>query len=349
MTGSSANHAHDKPSAARSPSTFFLSTRNDCPWCASVALANRLQTVDLFQRKDGRFTLSYCKVCGHVFQNPQLSGQGLSHYYRDFYDGNGADRIREIFARNGKVYRHRARAVAAIQAGPALWLDVGAGYGHFCETAREVFSGTEFHGTDMSSGIDEAFEVGRIQRGFREPLSDLSQRSTGSYDVVSMFHYLEHTTDPKDELRHAANLLKRDGILVVEVPNIRCPLSRWLGRYWMPWLQPQHLHFIPADNMVKELTLMGFQIEHCDSCSPHSPVNLSAALLLWLNHRLPKEGAPWCQTRPSLLSRIVRLATFVVAAPLLVLARGLDTWVVEPLLEATGQNIAYRLIARKVS
>ena len=52
---------------------------------------------DLLQHKPGRFTLERCRGCGHVFQNPRLSLDGLDFYYRDFYDGLGEAGMELVF------------------------------------------------------------------------------------------------------------------------------------------------------------------------------------------------------------------------------------------------------------
>ncbi len=62
---------------------------------------------------------------------------GLDFYYRDFYDGLGADALDVAFATVEPSYRGRVRMVAAAEPAPARWLDVGGGHGHFCLVAAE--------------------------------------------------------------------------------------------------------------------------------------------------------------------------------------------------------------------
>lgn len=331
---------HDDPS-------LFLEERSDCPWCNSIDITRHLDTVDLIQKKQGRFMLDRCRRCLHIFQNPRLSETGLGYYYRDFYDGLGATRMRKAFAARTGSYRRRARAVAAVEPQPSLWLDVGTGYGHFCETARTVFPDTRFHGIDASEGIDDGLKSGRIHAAFKESLDVLSTRYTECYDVVSMYHYLEHTTDPRVELRYAAQLLKPGGLLVIEVPNTRSPLSRLLGRYWLPWLQPQHLHFVPASNLAREMISLGFSIERCDSGDPHDPLDLTGALLLALNTKLPKGNVPWRSVPPSRIALLLPAIAWLLALPFLAIAKCIDLVLLGPLLRLSQRGNAYRLIARK--
>jgi SAM-dependent methyltransferase len=331
---------HDDPA-------LFLERRSDCPWCKSKDIARHLDTVDLIQQKQGRFILDRCRYCLHIFQNPRLSEAGLGYYYRDFYDGLSATKMRKAFAGRSSTYRRRARAVAAVEPHPALWLDVGTGYGHFCGTARTLFPDTRFHGIDASEGIVDGLNSGRLHAAFKESLGVIGARYPEYYDVVSMYHYLEHTTDPRAELRYAAQLLKPGGLLVIEVPNTHSPMSRWLGRYWLPWLQPQHLHFVPASNLAKEMISLGFNIERCDCGDPHDPLDLTGALLLALNTKLPKGNVPWRSMPANQISLLLPAMAWLLALPFLAIAKCIDRVLLGPLLRMSQRGNAYRLIARK--
>jgi SAM-dependent methyltransferase len=221
---------------------FFEPRAARCPVCDSGDLSVRLRTTDLVQHKPGRFTLERCAACGHVFQNPRLSLEGLDFYYRDFYDGLGESAMDAVFGASPGDYFARARLVAA-HGHPQRWLDVGAGHGHFARAAREVFPETRFDGLDLSESIEEAARAGWVERAHRGFLPELAPSLSGAYDVASMSHYLEHTRDPRAEIAAAAEVLKPGGLLLIEVPDPSSRLGRLLGRYWIPWFQPQHQHF----------------------------------------------------------------------------------------------------------
>jgi SAM-dependent methyltransferase len=324
---------------------FFHPRQSHCPWCASVSLSLQFRTVDLLQHKPGSFTLERCDACQHIFQNPRLNDIGLAFYYRDAYDGLGRERMAKQFARKQRTYRRRARAVSVFCTDPEDWLDVGAGHGHFCEAARAVFPRTRFDGLDSSDGIDDARLAGRIHCAFRAALPAMASAMKGSYDVVSMYHYLEHTTDPAEELRAARTLLRRGGYLVVEVPDASSRLSRWLGRFWLPWLQPQHLHFVPRANLVRRLEALGFTVRE-DSTTAHDPCDLAAAAWLALDNGMPRMDAPWHGSRPGRCRRMLRACLIVMAMPGLALLVAADRYLVAPLAARLRMSNAYRVIAQ---
>ena len=76
---------------------FFEPMREDCPVCGCTTLGSAFELPDLYQGKPGRFRVVRCKDCRHWFQNPRLSVDGLSFYYRDFYDGLGEDAMDILF------------------------------------------------------------------------------------------------------------------------------------------------------------------------------------------------------------------------------------------------------------
>ncbi|NGO67716.1 class I SAM-dependent methyltransferase [Streptomyces boncukensis] len=328
---------------------FFLPRAAGCPWCRSDRRPRqRLRTRDWVQGKPGAFVLDQCRDCGHTFQNPRLSEEGLDFYYRDFYDGLGAESTAKMFEAGGsqKRFRRSARALRE-HAAPGRWLDVGTAHAHFCAAARRLLPDTEFHGLDQGESVEHAVKEGRITRAYRGRLTELADELADRYDVLSMFHYLEHTPDPGAELAAAHTALRPGGHLLIEVPNPESPFSRLLGRRWMPWFQPQHLHFVPLGNLRVELERLGFTVVAASvRGDQHIPVDLVCATWFWLNPLLPAEDQPWLPRPPGRAARVARGALALAALPLILLAYGLDL-LLAPLVRRTRFSNAYRVIARR--
>lgn len=332
---------------AQGTGRFFVPRREDCPWCGSRRLARRLRTTDVMQGRPGRFTLERCRDCGHIFQNPRLSPAGLDFYYRDFYDGLGEETATELLGRRSTGrFLASVRAVAPFSPRPGLWLDVGAARGYFCATAAHALPETEFHGLDMGENVELALTERRIARAFRGTFTDLAGELAGRYDVVSMFHYLEHTLEPKRELAAAHTVLRPGGLLVIEVPNPECPFARLLGRRWSQWLQPQHLHLAPVSNVAAELERRGFTVLAADRWSSHIPIDLVAALWYAYSRLLPAEDAPWRATAPGPAARAARKYLSLAALPPVLAAYGLDL-LLAPLARRMPLANAYRVVARR--
>ena len=323
---------------------FFEARRTTCPWCDSTALTERIRVPDRLQHKPGEFVLDECGECGHIFQNPRLSIEGLDFYYNDFYDGIGGEQLEFIFGASSRPYTGRAETVKA-HATPKRWLDVGAGHGHFCLVAKEHWPDTVFDGLDMSESIEEAARRGWIDHSYRGMFPELAKELVGEYDVVSMHHYLEHTREPFDELDAAATTLCTGGHLLIELPD---PESRWgrlLGGYWLPWFQPQHQHLMPIGNLKKALEARGFTIVTEDRGEAEQPVDLLAAVWFVLDGSAPVSKLPW-RPEGGTGASMKRGAAFVVGIPFLIGAVIADN-LLDLFMRNTGGGNTYRVLARK--
>ncbi|TDC98435.1 class I SAM-dependent methyltransferase [Actinomadura sp. 7K507] len=322
---------------------FFGPRAEECPWCGGRALSRRVVARDILQGKPGRFTMERCDRCGHVFQNPRVTPEGLAFYYKDVYDGLGDVLAERILSSNTSWYLARAAMLARATV-PRTWLDVGTGKGHFCRAARSVLPGTRFDGLDFGAAVEEGEQRGWIDRAYRGEFTALSADLAGRYDVVSMHHYLEHTADPLGELDTAVKVLPSGGHLLIELPDPESWFGRVLRGFWVPWLAPQHLHMIPIGNLREALEQRGLEIlaeERREADQGPDFVASAAAVVNWLGLDVDR---PWWPRTPGRREYTGTIATIILAGPLMGTAVLLDL-LTTPL--ARRSSNAYRVLARK--
>jgi SAM-dependent methyltransferase len=325
------------------PAPFFEPRRDTCPLCESPELTVHLRSGERLQLKPGRFTLERCRRCGHIFQNPALSVEGLSWYYRDFYDGLFGPTVSSHLSTT-KLHRERARMVRGILE-PRRWLDVGAAEAEFCLIARKEWPETRFDVLDLDERVEEAVRCRRAEQAYVGWFPALAPSFEGEYDVVSMSHYLEHAPVPKDEIAAARRALKPGGCLFIEVPDPASLFGRVLGRWWFPWYQPQHLHFLSAQNLDALLQRQGFTAVRWHRHEAHIPGDLAASVIMVLNRLGPVWNLPWRPPGSPLARLRCALVWAAGLAPLVIASFG-DAALL-PFVRPLGLSTAYRVVARR--
>jgi SAM-dependent methyltransferase len=324
---------------------FFEARRDACPFCGGAAIRERIRSLDLLQCKPGTFVLDECTSCGHIFQNPRLTPEGLDFYYRDFYEGTGIDPTEFVWTANDHSYRGRVDLVRAWTE-PKRWLDVGGGHGHFCLVASTLLPETAFEALDMGEGISAAERHGWVERAHLGMFPELADTLSGSFDVVSMHHYLEHTREPLAELDAAATVLDPGGWLLIEVPDPECIFGRWFGPLWGPWFQPQHQHFLSLRNLADALGRRGFTVVAEERGPAHIPADLAFSTLLLANQVAGPPMAPWGEPTGA-VARARRAVCFPAVASLAVPAFVVDQLIAPLVRSRSGGPNTYRILAQR--
>ena len=218
-----------------------------------------LHTVDLEAR------VMVCGDCGFRFVNPRPTQEAIAASYSNphAYD----HWLREEEGRE-KMWRKRLQLVERLSGGRrGRLLDVGAGIGTFLALARD--KGWEVAGTEVSSS---AISLARERHGLelREAQLEQSGLATGSFELITLWHVLEHVPSPAGTLREVHRVLAPGGMVVVAVPNdsnamlVPRRLKRFLTRKAFRRYEPVmpgeevHLsHFHPAV-LRRLLTRTGF-------------------------------------------------------------------------------------------
>jgi len=210
--------------------------------------------------RPGEFGLVRCTSCGLVFTSPRPTAAALGRYYEDVYSGAGTETMRAMQTGAGARLLAAARfglLSGLVELGPQTrLLDVGCGYGTFLRHAHDR-AGCRVAGCDTDAG---SLEAGVAPDGADLRARDLAEAGwpDGSFDVVTLYHSLEHVPDPVSTLRAARRVLCPDGHLVVEVPCFSGLWRRVFGRAWFPLLVPQHLTHFELPTLRRAVEAAGF-------------------------------------------------------------------------------------------
>lgn len=154
-----------------------------------------------------------CRRCSLVFLHPHPDIEAAAqHYDADYY----SEWIDIQKKKRITMWKERLQRVKRFRQGGEL-LDIGCGEGTFLKLARD--SGWNIEGTELSVyGSQYASRILQTHI-FCGELPEAGYKDN-SFDVVTMWHVLEHVRDPLGYLFEIYRILKPQGLLVVAVPNV---------------------------------------------------------------------------------------------------------------------------------
>jgi SAM-dependent methyltransferase len=150
--------------------------------------------------------------------SPQPKAEDLAKYYESNDYISHTDSKAGFMAsmyQNIKKYSLalKLRLILTLNGSPGLLLDIGAGTGDFLKLAKEIYE-------------------------------NIDQLSGQTFDVVTLWHVLEHLPDLEMVIQKIESLIKPGGTLIVAVPNFKSYDANYYKNYWAAYDTPRHLwHF----------------------------------------------------------------------------------------------------------
>ena len=241
---------------------------------------------ELLIEKDG-WRVHRCSTCGLGFLDPrpsesEIEGLYRSDYFSERYDG-GIDPDSFQYKKRLSGERHRTKFIKSIKRSGYL-LDIGCGYGYFLDASRR--EGYKVQGLDVSEWAAQ-YAVEKL--GLSMTIGKIGDVHFPSqnFDIITMWHSLEHTPNPHMALQRAKSWLKKDGILVIDVPNYEGTDARKIWHEWDGWSLPYHYWHFTSKSLKQLLSQHGFTvIKHKDYHSDVVKENLKRIPIISLFARL---------------------------------------------------------------
>jgi 2-polyprenyl-3-methyl-5-hydroxy-6-metoxy-1,4-benzoquinol methylase len=209
----------------------------------------------LYGLTDKTFDVMRCAECGMVRLSPQPPAEELKHYYPDAYwfapDATMTSGFEQAYRR--LVLLDHLTFLKDLN-GPLL--DVGCGGGLLLTMLRE--RGVKGVGLDLSQSAVQAAS----KQGIPVVSASLTEApfSPGTFRAITMFHVVEHVADPGRYLKAAHALLADGGRLIVQVPNAASWQARLLGKRWIGFDVPRHLHTFRESDLITLVHKYNFKV-----------------------------------------------------------------------------------------
>lgn len=174
-----------------------------------------------------KYEMTYvkCQACETVYINPRPSPELLETYYAT--SENYAYWNKYIFpaseeTRRERIFRPRAHRLAEIcrryVIKRELFLEVGAGFGTFCEEVRDLELFKNIIAIEPTPDLSETCRQKGIEV-IAAPVEQVTLKHT--VDVIASFEVIEHLFSPKQFLQSCTSLLSPGGLIVLTCPNIK--------------------------------------------------------------------------------------------------------------------------------
>ena len=198
---------------------------------------------DLFLTQEA-FQIHECLSCGLLFTEPRPDAEHIGKYYQseEYYSHqeNTSGFIPRVYESVKRVNLKRKVKMATSGLSTGTMLDIGCGVGDFIHEMERI--GWSCNGIEPSDDA-QAIARKRVKAKLFKP-EELSILPGASFDLITMWHVLEHVEDLHEEVYHLYRLLKNGGRLLIAVPNFQSADAQHYKEFWAAYDVPRHLsHF----------------------------------------------------------------------------------------------------------
>lgn len=196
------------------------------------------------------FELLHNESLDLLITHPQPNEEELPKYYESEDYISHTDGKRSMFEKayhfvKNIALKNKLKLINSLSKAKGNLLDIGAGTGDFLALAKE--NGWHTIGVEPNQKARSiAVKKGVSFVESTKPLAD------NSFDVITMWHVLEHVPNLESQISELKRLLKPEGTVLVAVPNFNSYDAKHYGKFWAAFDAPRHLwHF--SKTAIKKL------------------------------------------------------------------------------------------------
>ena len=188
------------------------------------------------------FELYYDQDLDLLITSPQPSPENLGRYYESNDYISHTDSKRSLFEKayhfvKGIALKNKLNLINNCSSIKGNLLDIGAGTGDFLLTAKQNGWNT--------IGVEPSEKAKGIAIGKGIQFSDSTEElESNSFDVITMWHVLEHVPNLEIQIKELKRLVKPNGTIIIAVPNFKSYDANYYGKFWAAFDVPIHFwHF----------------------------------------------------------------------------------------------------------
>jgi len=232
----------------------------DCPVCGGSNLKNHKVVKDHSVSQES-FNIMMCDNCNFQFTNPRPDEGNIGKYYNSEEYISHSDKANSPINFIYKIARKYAlsskrkliNSVANHKKGRLL--DYGCGTGYFLENMKS--NGWKVYGIEPN---EKARSIATEKAKVKENIEQLNLKNK-KFDVITLWHVLEHIHDLNDIIKQLKSILKEKGKLVIAVPNIDSYEQSFYEEHWAAYDVPRHLYHFSQDTMNTLMLKHGLKVK----------------------------------------------------------------------------------------
>jgi ubiquinone/menaquinone biosynthesis C-methylase UbiE len=211
----------------------------------------------------GEFGFVQCDSCNLVYQNPRITLENIPTYYDDDYIAYRKRSDWGILSKFHKrsMEKHDLEKLEIVNKYISLTqsskcIDLGCAVGSFSALLRKKFF-CESWGLDFK---DFSEECKKSDVSFIQGTVDTMPSMKGYFDLVTMWHFLEHDYDPLNTLKKTRQILKEGGLAIIEVPRLDSLSYKMFKNKWPGLQAPQHTALYSQTTLRDIVSRSGLEI-----------------------------------------------------------------------------------------
>ncbi len=218
-----------------------LELLKNCPVCQGEKYRFLLSCIDYTVSKE-TFDIVACENCAFEFTNPRPDQESIGRYYQstEYISHSNTNKgiINKLYQTVRKqTLQRKLDLVISLEPAKGELLDIGCGTGAFLQVCKQAGW--------LTNGIetDEAARALAMQISNSPIEADLlTYQSFAQFNIITMWHVLEHIHRLDESIQKIKSLLKANGRLCIAVPNSKSHDAQKYQKYWAAYDVPRHLY-----------------------------------------------------------------------------------------------------------
>ncbi len=235
----------------------MLQQINNCPVCKGTDFAPFLTCKDYTVSHES-FNIVSCNDCNFKFTNPRPPDSEIGKYYKSEDYVSHSDSKKGLINRLYHIVRTRTLkqklGLISQYVSRGTILDYGCGTGMFLKVCADAGW--------RSFGFEPDNDARKLAEGKGLTVASSKENlSNNKYDIITLWHVLEHVTDLHETLNFFSKNITDKGRLIIAVPNYTSADAKHYKEFWAGYDVPRHIYHFEINTLKKLLGNYGFSLE----------------------------------------------------------------------------------------